>query len=1256
MTKRQNTIFLIALTSVIVGFLIFRPSLWQNWIETRLNEQLAKEGWSIQINSLSGHLFSSLASENITLVNKNGTSVFLPQINSQIKIASLLKGKIAIEELAVSNISIQPYFQTKPDSAITSTIIFAPERIPLNINKLRVDGNVYMAADDSSKAVYFMIDGKIQSGVDAMEVDLNAFELFSNYPRLNITLRDLKGELSSNRIGLALEQAIINGLQLSGQFEYNKGDSSSIQAQLELLEYTIPKKIFSQLPLQPELSKLSAKFTFESDLTQFRGDLDVKNDLGLNMTGEFDAQLFENHLRLESLSLSGNNAKLMTQGLMESSGRFNGTFQLDNLDISQWIVEGVTTNLSGYLLVDGILEDNEITTLDINAEVSESMLFDREASAISGGITYRDYIMSITNPLMLTIGPSVISIEGMADFKDKNMNLDLTLTEASTFLINNFWSDSLEAGTATGSTRIFGPFDTLGVNADLMIDDLQYNNISLASFEFLGHLNDLNAFRDGAFKVKFGKGVWNEYGFESGTVEFNILDSLIEISSFELKNGNDYLQFNGSLFNKSIFTLERFQIAYKNHYLVNPRPLIISLASDRFVLAPFEVHVDDGIIEGILNSNPIQGRIKFSNVTTNLLGLYDEVLANKIKGNIFGEVSIGQDSNPGDISLDITLKNGEVANQIFDDFYISTLYRDGILHLDELTLTQGEKTGFQVMGILPMKLDSIKSKRLEIKSNFKNINLNIFTQFSSRWSPLLFGKFTGNFEIGGTTQKTKMEFDGTIHNAFYDRIPLGTVKASGAYADKKLKINQFSSDWKDNHIKGNALLPLDYDLASTNTGKWHTNGQLDVETEGTFNSAVFLTEYLSETDSITGAIDIKLSINGEPDQLMRNGQITIQDGTIYSVLMDEPFRNLTVNGSLVNNQMFLNTFHGSLYDDLKKGKPDSNTFVIGSIDFTRFFEPRYNLNITGNNIFFRSLNKDIESFGDVNLSVTGKDTLEITGTITARNGAIYKEFSDDETVASSGKEGRTTTNYNIRFPIEESFSIRNSQIDATISGELAMAKQFEGDWNYSGEIEFQQGEIYYYLGDVFKNLSGTMAFDGQGFNPFLELTASTKIGDAEIYLGVFGPFDNPEWTFDSDKGYTESDILQLLTFNTRVAEEGFTTEGLGSQAQTILGAYLERQLERNFARATGLKSTGFLEDVEISGTSELIRPGEGEEFSISAQVNQSFSLSYRRSFSLESAYKNKVGVEYKLNPNFSVIGNVDETGQVLMKFRIRRVY
>ena len=437
-----------------------------------------------------------------------------------------------------------------------------------------------------------------------------------------------------------------------------------------------------------------------------------------------------------------------------------------------------------------------------------------------------------------------------------------------------------------------------------------------------------------------------------------------------------------------------------------------------------------------------------------------------------------------------------------------------------------------------------------------------------------------------------------------------------------------------------------------------SSSSLDLNSKGSFRSAEFISAYITEIDSIIGEIDIDFNINGSLGSLKRNGKLDIKNGSIYTVLMDEPIIDIASEARLYKNEMNIESFNGLITNSEIKNQNNtvSNFSLNGSIDFKNFFEPRYSLSATGKDIFFRSLNQDIESFIDIDVGIFGKDTVDITGTITARNGAIFKEFKSSEITAVSNRSERVTTNYNIRFPIEDTFSIRNSQIDAKISGELGMSRLYSDEWSYSGEIEFIEGEIYYYLGDVFENLKGTMVFDGQGFNPFLELSASTKIGDAEIMLGVFGPFDNPEWRFESDKGYSESDILQLLTFNTRVAEEGFSTEGLGTQAQTILGAYLERQLEKNFIKSTGLKSSGIIQDVQISGASELLNPNQGDEFSINARLNQNFSLSYKRSFSLEAAYKNKVGVEYKLNPNFSVIGNVDETGQVQMKFRVRRVY
>ena len=1257
MKNRQKLIIFLIPVILITGFFAFRPNLWQNRIESYLNYQLNKEGWTVKINKFSGHLFSNIYTNDILLINKDGTSVLLPNISAKIMILPLVKGEIKLSTLSLNNASIYPFIDTvKEELDDVKKFNFFPENIPLNIRELHVDGSIYISKEDSTQILHFLIDGAIKPDTSAMNIDLSKLEFFYSEPRVDIVINNIKGNLSSKRISVDVEKANINGFPLSGNFKYELGDKPNMNGKISLLDYNLPNKIFSQFPLQPELSKLSATFQFESDMKNFIGDLDINNDLGLKMSGDFNLEKKMNHFQLHSLMLTGNETTLNIKGMYENNGHFNGTIQLDKLDVSEWITKGNQTNLSGYILLDGDFINNQISALDMNVEVDESILFERESSSISGGISFRNFQLEITNPLTLTIGPSIIEVNGGSDFNSRNLNLNLSLTDASTFLINNFWEDSLSSGRATGSMYLNGPFDSLGVNADLIIDKLVYNNISLESFEFIGNIEDLNNFTEGAFKLKFGKGYWNDYGFESGTGEFLLLDTLVEVSSFELKNGNDYLQFNGSVNKDSLINLERFQIAYSGHYLINPRPISISYSNDIFSFEPFEIHVDDGIIEGVLTSNPLKGHMKFSNVTADIISLFESNYSQKIKGSIFGEIFLDKDLEQNKIALDLTIKNGQLASQSFDDFYISALYKDETIFLEEMTLTDGEKTAFQIMGRFPLFNDSTKVRVVDLQSNFKNIELGFFTQFIPKWEPYLFGIFTGVFDISGTTKKTMMSIDASIENTIFRNIPLGLVKASGLYNSKKLVLNDFSSDWNGNYIKGSASLPIDFNISSPNINKWYPKANISIKTDGKFKSLVFLSENIAQTDSITGDISISLNVDGPIEKLLRNGNINIENGKIHTILIDEPVRNIFASAELEQNKMTINSFVGSLFDSNTKVQPDSNLYIHGMIDLTKFFEPRYNIKALGKDIYFRSLDGDIEAYSDLDVSINGKDTIDFTGTITARNGAIYSEFNTDKTPESFNEISRTKTNYNIRFPIKDSFAIRNSQIDATILGEIAINRSNDSDWNYSGEIELMEGEIYYYLGDVFKNLRGTMTMDGQGFNPFLDLTASTRIGDAEILLGVFGPFDNPEWTFDSDKGYTESDILQLLTFNTRVAEEGFTTEGLGSQAQTILGAYLERQLERNFVKATGLQSSGILEDVEISGTSELIKPGQGEEFSISAKVNRNFSLSYQRSFSLEAAYKNKVGVEYKLNPNFSVIGNVDEKGQVHMKFRVRRVY
>ena len=114
--------------------------------------------------------------------------------------------------------------------------------------------------------------------------------------------------------------------------------------------------------------------------------------------------------------------------------------------------------------------------------------------------------------------------------------------------------------------------------------------------------------------------------------------------------------------------------------------------------------------------------------------------------------------------------------------------------------------------------------------------------------------------------------------------------------------------------------------------------------------------------------------------------------------------------------MSINSFNGSLFDSNNKIQPESNLLLSGIIDFTKFFEPRYNIKAKGNNVFYRSLDGDIEAYSDLDISIAGKDTIDITGSISVRNGAIYSEFNTDQTPESFDQKGRTCLLYTSPSP------------------------------------------------------------------------------------------------------------------------------------------------------------------------------------------------------------------------------------------------
>ncbi|MEC9376793.1 MAG: translocation/assembly module TamB domain-containing protein, partial [Candidatus Neomarinimicrobiota bacterium] len=101
-----------------------------------------------------------------------------------------------------------------------------------------------------------------------------------------------------------------------------------------------------------------------------------------------------------------------------------------------------------------------------------------------------------------------------------------------------------------------------------------------------------------------------------------------------------------------------------------------------------------------------------------------------------------------------------------------------------------------------------------------------------------------------------------------------------------------------------------------------------------------------------------------------------------------------------------------------------------------------------------------------------------------------------------------------------------------------------------------------------------------------------------------------------------------------------------------------KRLEKNL-RDTELGRMNLVDDIDISGSAGLLQ-GSNEDFEITAkkQIGDKtyLNLSYKRSFSLTNPNQSQIGVEYKLSRHFSVVGNIDESGNLNLKYRYRYAY
>lgn len=1261
MTHLKSILLGIIFIIFIAVNIILQSSSWRISIEKYVNFKLSiNSEWQVSIPDLKGNLLGVIKGRGMTFSHENGSVVTFGEFSIKINYFRSLFTSPTLSQLRVENINVYPILNTDSLTFDTkdSLEIKVPTELNFVIEDLRLGGVINIPINNNITILQLKLDSRLEITQDQKEFFINEFSASINDTSGYILLRNTAFTLFETSAHFTSANGVMNGLPFDGEIHYDWTILPDLTGDIHIERYDFPEKIFENLPLKPKFSSLETFIHFESDLVHYVGDVIVKNPIGLYMKGQLSLTRHDNHFSLNRLSLDSEDTNLSLSGIYEDNGRISGNMLLTHFDLSKWITEQQQTNVNGTIMLEGTIQKNNINDISVTMEVNESELYGDRDISISGTFSYNDQIFSIDSPLSFAIGPSSVTLKGYANLQNRTLDMDLKLNDASVFLINNFWSDSLNSGYATGDLQVTGTFDNPLIRAELECSNLGYHDIFLDQIKMNIHWIPTQSGGDGFFRGKIGRGSWRKYAFDNGLVDIAFSQDGIVIQSAEFNQSENFLQISGILSPDSILTLNHMQLAYENHYFISAKPFSVEFEPDKIEIHPFKIHIDDGIASGQMTiREKIRGIFHLTNINADIMKLFTDDIRYHVSGTSFGDISIADRDDYLEVKMDLTLKNGIAARQKFSEMKLKGSLYKSLLNVEEVSLIADDRKRILISGSVPLGKKDNGDREFDFYIIFDELDMSLLTQFSQS-STFMDGMISGSFHLGGSTRKTLYNFDLYIEDAIWDRLPLGTVTTEGLFDGKRLYFNKYTSSYNGSKLSGAAFLPIDYNIASENFGEDFKDDSMWVYVTGYTKTLEFLTAYLTDIDSIIGDFEFELEVLGPRNNLIRNGYLTSKEGTIYSLKLDDPIYNVQGHAELNQNTFEWKSFAGSMVKDPSKTKKH-NIFISGTMDMTEFFKPVYDLKIKGNEIHFRTLLGDIEGIVNVDLNLTGKDAIEISGIIEPIDAVMYQEFVSDSDVETIDEEGSIVINYKLTFPLTGDFALRNSQIDALLSGELSLTKFGNKPSDFGGELYVRDGKFYYY-GDVFTITEGYMVLDKKGFNPYFDISAQTKINQEQIYIQLVGHLDNPQLVLESSSGFSESDIVELLTIRSRFDDNEISAKGFGNRAQNIFGAYLERQLEKNILQVTGLSQAGIIDNVSISGAAGFISQNTDQDFTITAerQISDdlSFNYSYHRSFSLSNPTTNKVGVELRLNRYVSLVGNVDETGNMHVKYRLRYSY
>ena len=1285
-SRKYKAVLILSLVVILlVGgtlYVLLEPGRWTGEIVAYLNDGILEEnGWRISIEKIEGQLTSDIDVHNLYLRKTDGSAVFYTDhARINFDLSQILSGKWAVSEARSDN-ALVTIERTSQKEMGELSFVTDLSRNGLSIRELSIGRSALIVRKGEDETLHsFSFEGSVGTRAGGLTIALSEFRF-----------GDLKGENNLRLVDgeFALSAANLVATEVTGTFNQTRFDFSShigFYPDTEILLDATVRNVIAGRYMSPDAAAILGADTvdlqlqMETDLISGTVDGLIYDSRTYGIIGEVDLDVTrrEDLILLNRATVKIGSSEVTAEGRLMNNKAFLLNLFINKLDLASFQLSPASTHITGTASLDGNFDE----TFNLESVAAKILLQndkrgDERFVRITGGVNYTEGIIEASDLLTVDFGYGVMTAQGKMNLENERIDVTLTTRDANLQSLAYVfgWPDSL-AGQLKGSVDLTGYLRDPSVKGILTLSDGVFGSITVSSLNASFLINSLIENRNGSLRAVAADGKMLGYAVEKGSVDLYFRGDTVMIASVRLDGEDNYLQTSGKIIGTSSLIVDQLQASLRDQYLSTAEKVVIHRENGGLVIEPATIHINDGSIQGsiLIREGTVQAG-KMHAVNLNLESVERLFKMDfPITGAAFVKLEIRSEN--GDLVVDGTLdiKDGQWNEIPFSDLSIIGDLREDQVSVREMKMSGADGMTMELSGYLGSVLEEggilniDPEGDIEFSSEFRNLDLVLLADYLPDWWNLR-GTATGSLAMSGRAMDSEMIFQLTVIEPRFHSIRAEKVSASGRYMDHRLFFEDLEGFTATGRYTGKGYIPAEFDLIADDEDRFMETEPISISFHANTSSLDFLTPYFSDVDSIKGDFAIDLSIDGTPMNPVRNGKIRVENGVIYPLYLDSPISQVSGSAILMDNKLMIEKMTAASHlpanmdwaKELRSGlsrisggilfskqdvEASQNIEIKGSIDMEHFFSPDLAILFSGEDVYIRTLLGEIEGIADVDLSVTGRDTISIAGDIITREAVLRMEFTDEGVFEDAEEAGSTVTLYNLHFPIAGNLFIRNSQIDAELEGDMTISKLGNEPYRYAGELTVVGGK-FYYGSDNFDIQEGHLSFDPTEFNPRMDIRATTTISDVDILVSLTGEFDDPTLIIeDSELLFSQGDLLQMLVIQRRFEDQEFSTEKIGEQSVYLFGKYLQSELERSLVR-----STPVLDELEIEGSESILNPSDESDLAVKVgtRLSSNLFLSYKQYFSLTQP--NQVGVEYRLNRNVSLVVTYDEDGQVHLKYR-----